>query len=484
MAEPNTYYIEHASSGRAKCKKCKEAIAKGELRIATNSFKEGQDIKFTSYNHPKCFQVPPRAMKGVSPEDFVNDHLEDHTDDSILDDETKRAEIVAAIAYRPPRASKGGKKDGGGGEEDNSPMGKRLAKIKAAMEKLPDEDEDSDGEERRPAKKAKKSAGDELETCARAMKIYGKMKNEDLKSVIRWNLGYGTTGTKDILLLRCIDGHVNGRLGRCPTCFKGKLNLKEEDAGATIICKGYYDEDIAQRIPCGYATAVASAPRLQPWYSNEPTQEEIEAMKAITEKHEAVAGGKGGDGNVPPEMATAAGKIEDDWDSLRGKEKAQSIVDICTTGKTKADLPQDEKKARIAVGKLIMSNQDATALETLELVIKEFGVSSDKEEAKAKQKSAMASSCKVSANAGIVQAFQELGDYYFKDGNANAGLTYKKAITAITGLDYEITEDNAKGLGKGKTKLVGIGKGTADKIYEFCSTGTIQKLEEKRTLHS
>jgi len=432
-----------------------------------------------SYNKIKCFNVPPRAMKGVSPEDFVTDHLEDQTDDSILDDETKRAEIVAAIAYKPPRAGKGGQE-----KEDATPVGKRLAKIRSAMEDLPDDDDDDEGEEKRPAKKAKKSTGNELESCARAMKRYAKMKNDDLKSVIRWNLGYGTTGTKDVLLMRIIDGHVNGRLARCPTCFKGKLWLKDEDAGATIICKGYYDEDIAQRIPCGYATPVASAPRLQPWYSDEPTEEEIEAMKAITEKHEAVAGGKGGDGDIPPEMATAAAKLEDDWDSLHNKEKAQSIVDICTTGKARADLPQDEKKARIAVGKILMSNMDASALEMLELVIKEFGVSSAKEEAKAKQKSAMAGSCRVAANAGIVQAFQELGDYYFKEGNANAGLTYKKAITAITGLDYEITADNAKGLGKGKTKLVGIGKGSADKMYEFCSTGTIEKLEEKRALHS
>lgn len=144
-----------------------------------------------------------------------------------------------------------------------------------------------------------------------------------------------------------------------------------------------------------------------------------------------MAGGKGGDGDIPPEMATAAAKLEDDWDSLHNKEKAQSIVDICTTGKSRADLPQDEKKARIAVGKILMSNMDASALEMLELVIKEFGVSSAKEEAKAKQKSAMAGSCRVAANAGIVQAFQELGDYYFKEGNANAGLTVSIRVACV-----------------------------------------------------
>eukprot|EP00578_Thalassiosira_sp_NH16_P006940 CAMPEP_0181116970 /NCGR_PEP_ID=MMETSP1071-20121207/22240_1 /TAXON_ID=35127 /ORGANISM="Thalassiosira sp., Strain NH16" /LENGTH=484 /DNA_ID=CAMNT_0023201261 /DNA_START=132 /DNA_END=1586 /DNA_ORIENTATION=- len=481
----STYHIEHDRSGRAKCRECKETIAKGELRIATKYVNEykGEDVNwFTHRRHLKCFQIPSLAMKGISHTDFVNDHLEDDTDGSILDDETQRAEIVAAIAYKPPRARYGGNKDDKGGKKNV--LGKRLAEIKEVMENLPDDDDYDEGGER-PAKKAKKSSGDDRETFARAMKKYNKMKNVDLKSVIRWNLGCGTTGAKDLLLLRCIDGHVNGRLGRCPTCFRGKLNLKEEDAGATIICKGYYDEDIAQRIPCGYATAVASAPRLQPWYSDEPTEEEIEAMKSITKKHEAVAGRKGGDGNIPPAMATAAKKLEENWESLCRKEKAQSIVNICTmTCKTRVDLPQDEKKASIAVGKFLMSNMDATALEMLGLVIKEFGLSSAKEKAWAKQKSAMAGSCEVSANAGIVQAFHELSKYYFKDGNSGAGFAYTKAISPITRLDYEITEDNAKCLAKGKTKVFGIRKRMADKIYEFYSTGTIQQLEEKRALHS
>lgn len=33
----STYTIEHAKSGRATCKKCKNKIAKGELRIGTHA---------------------------------------------------------------------------------------------------------------------------------------------------------------------------------------------------------------------------------------------------------------------------------------------------------------------------------------------------------------------------------------------------------------------------------------------------------------
>lgn len=60
------------------------------------------------------------------------------------------------------------------------------------------------------------------------------------------------------------------------------------------------------------------------------------------------------------------------------------------------------------------------------------------------------------------------------------GGTYTKVANAIKDLDYEITTDNAKGLGKGKTKVAGIGKGSADKIHEFVETGKMAKLEEKR----
>lgn len=237
------------------------------------------------------------------------------------------------------------------------------------------------------------------------------------------------------MYLRCIDGHVNGRLARCPSCFQGKLNLKDEDAGATIICKGYYDEDSAQRIPCGYAVPLSSAPRLQPWYSTQPTEEQIEEMEAITENHKAMADGKGGisatsasagGSGVPSELEAAAKSLDDQWGDADNKTKAQLIVDISTSGSIKLDLPQDEKKARIAVGKMILANPSASAIELVALVMKEFGIATVKEEAKARQKSAMENACVVPANAGIVQAFQELGDYYFKEGNSNAGLTVSR----------------------------------------------------------
>jgi hypothetical protein len=143
-------------------------------------------------------------MKGVSPEDFVAVHLVDQTNDLILSDKAKRQEVVNDIAYKPPKKS--AKKKGGDDDEDDdddgappNAIGKRLKEIRAVMSNLPEANDDEEDEDERPAKKAK---SDDIDAYAKAMSLYSKMKNDDLKSVLRWNLGYGTTGTKDVLLLR------------------------------------------------------------------------------------------------------------------------------------------------------------------------------------------------------------------------------------------------------------------------------------------
>ena len=117
------------------------------------------------------------------------------------------------------------------------------------------------------------------------------------------------------------------------------------------------------------------------------------------------------------------------------------------------------------------------------MIVKEYGFAAAKEAKAEKRKAAVASGCTCAANAPLVAAITELANYYFKDGNGNAGGTYTKVATALSELDYEVTEDNAKGLGKGKTKVANIGKGSADKCYEFVTTGTMEKLEEKRAIH-
>lgn len=78
-------------------------------------------------------------------------------------------------------------------EGEETPVSKRIHEIKALLARQQEEEEEP------PTKKVK---GGKLREEVEAMKIYQKMTNERLKDVLRWNLGYGMTGTKDVLLLR------------------------------------------------------------------------------------------------------------------------------------------------------------------------------------------------------------------------------------------------------------------------------------------
>jgi poly [ADP-ribose] polymerase len=154
------------------------------------------------------------------------------------------------------------------------------------------------------------------------------------------------------------------------------------------------------------------------------------------------------------------------------------MLDLCRKGKV--DISEDDSKAKMEIGKIIVANKNSTADEVMGLIVEQFGFSAVKEEQQKTKTEAATAVCGHPGNVGIMEAINELSSLYFKDGNANAGGTYKKVASAIKELDFEITADNAKGLGKGKTKVAGIGKGSADKIHEFVTTGSIEKLEEKR----
>jgi hypothetical protein len=103
-----------------------------------------------------------------------------------LSNGTKLQEIIDSLGTK-----KGGRKSTGG--EDENPVSKKMSELRTAVAMM------EEGEEK-PSKKAKGKLSDEVE----AMKLYGKKTIPELKDVLRWNLGYGMTGTKDILLMRYV----------------------------------------------------------------------------------------------------------------------------------------------------------------------------------------------------------------------------------------------------------------------------------------
>jgi len=72
------------------------------------------------------------------------------------------------------------------------------------------------------------------------------------------------SGSKKVLLQRIIDGHLNGKLGPCNTCEKGKLRLGD-DNWDVVTCRGYFDESLMVRNPCFFKCTRMQAPRLDVW---------------------------------------------------------------------------------------------------------------------------------------------------------------------------------------------------------------------------
>ena len=95
-----------------------------------------------------------------------------------------------------------------------------------------------------------------------AYEFYKGMKNDLLKDTLGWN-HQTKTGNKDMLLYKCIDGHVYGRLPRCPIC-SGQLKMHENLT--KIVCLGKFDEDSNVRYPCSNSYSPEEAPRWLPWY--------------------------------------------------------------------------------------------------------------------------------------------------------------------------------------------------------------------------
>ena len=57
--------------------------------------------------------------------------------------------------------------------------------------------------------------------------------------------------------------------------------------------------------------------------------------------------------------------------------------------------------------------------------------------------------------------------FSYAAGNRNAGASYTKVSNTLKDLELEVTAENAMGLSKGKTKVPGVGKSSAEKMKEF-----------------
>lgn len=417
----------------------------------------------TKWNIVQCFALP-RKFSHMSVDEFVDDHLTDNTDTNILQDPAQREMIIEDIKKK---VTKKEAKKANAGSKYIVTLKRDAARL-LAEEEGEGEGEDEDG----PVKKKTKLSGNDKAKAVAYNKFSG-MKIPQLQDILSWN-NVVKTGTKDVLLTRVIDGFVYGRIDKCVACKYGQPRVSDD--GSAIVCPGYFNEDKGYRVPCGNSIFIESAPRLNPWYINEPTEEEEEAMK-----EESKASVSGSDAKLPDSMVEAAEKIEWDLSVKANIKKATSdMIQIISSEKSPIDLPSDKSKVKMEIGTLIVLNKNESALAVLNLIVEKYGFKEGNDEMAKNDEENIGAMLTVKANVSVYMAIKELSDLYFKEKNTNAGITYRKVAQAVKDLDFEITEKNAKGLGKGKTKLEGIGKGSAEKMYELLATGKIQKLEEKR----
>jgi hypothetical protein len=238
------------------------------------------------------------------------------------------------------------------------------------------------------------------------------------------------TGVKDVLLFKIMDGEQQGRLGLCGLCGG---RLKFSDDMEHVICSGRFDEDLNIRQPCGFqADRMDSKLPREPWLKEEPTEEEKAAMDEQAEQ----ARGEGGaeDSDLKTSLLEAAESL--DWKLINkaGIQKATAELTELVMGKL--DLPEDPKKAKMALGSLIVGNKEKTPKEIVEIVLTKYGVAEEKEKKAAAKEAALESMCECPNNAPILMAFQELAQLYFK-GKWNLGGSITQELSPFSFLQTQ-----------------------------------------------
>ena len=159
-----TYTLEEAKSGRAGCRKCKDKIAKGDLRIGSHT--EVDDHTMSQWHHLECYTMNKKLAAEYTTVQFLEEMVDDNTEESILgtpeglaDIAEKMGQKAEAVAAEQKAAKKSGKRKGADAD-DTGP----LAGIKANAALLADDEPE--------AKKSKLAPKDELAAMMMMMNLW------------------------------------------------------------------------------------------------------------------------------------------------------------------------------------------------------------------------------------------------------------------------------------------------------------------------
>ena len=177
-----------------------------------------------------------------------------------------------------------------------------------------------------------------------------------------------------------------------------------------MVCLGTYDEEMACSVPCSVTYTPEKAPRWQPFFLEEPSEEE----KAEMDRLEAVAKGEetAEEANAEVSDDSDLGKLLKEAEGIKLdmsnreaiQESTAKIVELLEANGS-LDLPEGLK---MKVGQGILQHTDLSAPELIKVFAKEFGFRKAKaEKAKAKE-SAIEAGCANPANAPLLLVFEEM----------------------------------------------------------------------------
>lgn len=201
---------------------------------------------------------------------------------------------------------------------------------------------------------------------------------------------------------------TNGRLGFCPL-DGGRLKIADGSCDK-ILCNGRYDEDNQMRIPCDYVGDLSDPKlRLQPFFCEEPTEEQKEEMDKLQEKAQSEA--ESDESSAGKALVDEAVQFKWDLSKPAGiKLAAEQLVKLV---EGKVDLPEGREPKRL-LGQLLMANKEKGPEGVIKEVIAKYGFKEEKN-AKAKIREEIVKvACANPKNAPLLLAFQELSKFYFK----------------------------------------------------------------------
>lgn len=348
------------------------------------------------------------------------------------------------------------------------PKPKKKSKPKAAEKTKPKPElaDDDDGTQASPKDKKKKEAaldyGVDITTYDQSPELtakYSAMSVTELNQWLKANRVVKGAANKANMVARCVDGELFGAFPPCPRCVTGKLkvtyaSLDAHGGQGEWTCRGAFDEAIGMRVKCYFTARPGEVTRLQWRDMHDPAPEP-----------EKPGGGAG-------TTTTDDAKFPDGFETFIPKDAANAVKAIAL--EMGFQLPAEGANSEI--GSLLVIYKDDEGrwdgAATLKALREKYPPLTNEE-------AAGGPPATHPDNSALASCLDELVRLETKHKEADAFKlrAYKSAAMEIRALDRPITSGKACAKA-GPTKVKGVGKGLAEKIDEFLTTGTMARIAQ------